>query len=340
MENVGPGKWSDWVFAGGDASRIGSFADSGPEISNEGLMAAQDLLARHTVLIGPERMDADLAAGREINSATGVLVQFCGEVYGVLTAAHVLQIDKNNREDAASLTIVGLSDPAKQSRIRGVVRLTDVQCTVDGFDNRTEAGPDIAVVPLWKEQWQILEGQGMKAYDLDRPRWTDEEKAKFRKMSPWAVSVILGARAEASRIVQRNDDGASVVAIMATNTRVDDAEERGEYDYLQLPSEVTEHSFPTHWRQDPPGTAAQEIERLHSKGVSQKAWGGTSGAGIWNVIVGAAADGRPNGRGVGVELAGICFCASPEKGCIIAHGGKSLRTIAERHLARLGGLAL
>ena len=341
MENNGPGKWSDWVFAGADASQIGTSADHGREISNEGLMAAQDLLAQHTVVIGPERMEADMAAGREIKSATGVLVQLCGDVYGVLTAAHVLRIDKNNREDAASFTIVGLPDPNKQSGIRGVVRLPDVQCTVDGFDNCTERGPDIAVIPLWKEQWEILEGQGMTAYDLDRARWTDDEKTKFRKLTPWAISVILGARAEASRIVRRNNEnGRSALTIIETNTRVDDAEESGEYDYLALPSEVTEDSHPTHWRRDPPGTAAQEIERLYGEGVTQEAWGGTSGAGVWNVVVGANADGRPNGRGVGVELAGICFYASQEKGCVIAHGGKSIRTIAERHLARLGGLTL
>ena len=328
------------MFAGIDASQIGSFADSRPEVSNEVQSAAQDLVARHTVLIGPCRMEEDIAAGRHITPATGVLVQLCGDVYGILTAAHVLRIDKNNGEDAASFSILGLPDPAKQSGIGGVcLRLTDLQCTVDGFDNRTEAGPDIAVIPLWKEKWEVLEGQGMKAYDIVRPRWTDEEKAEFRKMTPWAVSVILGARAEASRIVRGNTgEQRSAQVLLATNTRVDDAEERGGHDYLQLPSQVTEHSHPTHWRQEPPGTAAQEIEHLHIEGVSKNAWGGTSGGGVWNVVVGTTGAGRPNGR-VGAELAGICFYASLEKGCIIAHGGKSIRTIAERHFTRLGGLA-
>lgn len=338
MENIGPGKWSDWVFAGADASQIDSFADSGPETSNDVQSAAQDLVARHTVLVGPYGMEEDIAAGQHIAPATGVLVQLCGDVYGILTAAHVLRLDENNREGAASFTILGLPDPAKQSGIG--LRLTDLQCTVDGFDNKTEAGPDIAVIPLWKEKLEILEGQGMKAYDIGRNRWTDEAKAEFRKMAPWAVSVILGARAEASRIVRGNTGRErSAQVLLATNTRVDDAEERGGYDYLQLPSEATEHSHPTHWRQEPPGTAAQNIERLDRDGVTDDAWGGTSGGGVWNVVVGTNGAGRPNGR-VGAELAGICFYASREKGCIIAHGGKSIRTIAERHLKRLGGLAL
>lgn len=341
MENIGPGKWSDWVFAGADESRIRTAADYGPEISDEAQTAAQDLLARHTVLIGPVRMEEDIAAGRHISPATGVLVRLCGDVYGILTAAHVLRLDENNREDAASFTILGLPDPAKQSGIGGAgLHLTDLQCTVDGFDNNTEAGPDIALIPLWKEKWEILEGEGMKAYDLGRARWTNEEKAEFSKMSPWAVSVILGARAEASWIVRENTGRQrSAQVLLATNTRVDDAEERGGYDYLQLPSEVTEASHPTHWRQEPPGTAAQEIEHLHREGVTKNAWGGTSGGGVWNVVVGTTGAGRPNGR-VGAELAGICFCASPDKGGIIAHGGKSIRTIAERHLTRLGSLAL
>lgn len=125
---------------------------------------------------------------------------------------------------------------------------------------------------------------------------------------------------------------------MATNTRVDDAEERGEYDYLELPSEITEHSRPTHWRQEAPGTAAKEIEDLHGKGVTREVWGGTSGGGVWNVIGGFDGDGRPSGR-MGTELVGICFWANSVKGCIVAHGAKSIRTIAEQHLARLGSLA-
>ena len=50
-----------------------------------------------------------------------------------------------------------------------------------------------------------------------------------------------------------------------------------------------------------------------------------SGAGVWNLE-----SGQPEGGVLG-ELAGICFYANPEKGCIIAHGPKSIRKIAAKH---------
>lgn len=335
--NTGPGKWSDWLFDGASRSRHPTFTDYGEETTAAVLMAAQDWVSRYTVLIGPGGMAEDIRNGRAIAPASGVLVQLGGDVYGIMTAAHVLR-PGGNTENAASATV--LAPPRPSGQDGGFRRLTPRRCTVDGFDNETEKGPDIAIVPLLKEEWETLDGWGMVAYNLDRVRWPDEEKAEFRKMNPWAVSVILGARSEASRIIQshRNGAGVSSQAIMATNTRVDDAEDRGEYDYLELPSEITELSRPTHWRPGAPGTAAQEIEDLHGEGVTRKVWGGTSGAGVWNLVVGTAGDGLPNGR-VRAELAGICFYADKETGCVVAHGAKSIRTIATRHLARLGSLA-
>ena len=82
-----------------------------------------------------------------------------------------------------------------------------------------------------------------------------------------------------------------------------------------------------------PGKAAEEIESLHYEGVTAEAWGGTSGAGVWNLALGTNADGRPDGQ-VLAELAGICFYANPDKGCVIAHGSKSISKIAMSHMAR------
>ena len=51
---------------------------------------------------------------------------------------------------------------------------------------------------------------------------------------------------------------------------------------------------------------------------------------MWNLAIGANKDSLPNGKMLG-ELAGICFFAKPEKGCIIAHGAKSIGKIGAAH---------
>ena len=204
--------------------------------------------------------------------------------------------------------------------------------TVDGFDNDSEEGPDIAIIPLNNDEWRILDGWGMVAFNLQKDRWSEECKTDVMKMKPWTLSIINGLRFEASKLVYGHADGnRGSLAIVATNTRVKVVAERGDHDYLELPSEITEHSHPTHWKSKLPGTAAKEIEDLHDEGVTRRVWGGTSGAGAWNVVVGTSEDGLPNGKVV-AELAGICFFANPSNGCIIAHGTKSITNIAARHV--------
>ena len=159
-------------------------------------------------------------------------------------------------------------------------------------------------------------------------------KGKTCREESMVFSIINGVRYRASEIVYGHTDEkrGSIVAI-ATNTKVDVARERNGFDYLELPSEITEFSRPTHWMEPLPGKAAEEIESLHYEGVTAEAWGGTSGAGVWNLALGTNADGRPDGQ-VLAELAGICFYANPDKGCVIAHGSKSISKIAMSHMAR------
>ena len=160
------------------------------------------------------------------------------------------------------------------------------------------------------------------------------DRAELGKMEPWLISVINGVRCEASQIVHGHTDGETgSLALMASNTRVDVVRETDDYDYLELPSEITEYSIPTRWKTELPGTAAEEIERLHGEGVTRRVWGGTSGAGVWNLAIGTTPDGLPNGK-VFAELAGICFYANPDKRCIIAHGTKSIARMAAAHVEK------
>lgn len=118
---------------------------------------------------------------------------------------------------------------------------------------------------------------------------------------------------------------------MATNIQVDVAREIDGCDYLELPSKATEASHPTYWSNTLPGTEAKEIEELHNEGVTQDAWPGTSGAGVWNLAIGTDRYGLPDGRVLG-ELAEVCFYANPEKGSVIARGKESIRKIADAHI--------
>ena len=57
------------------------------------------------------------------------------------------------------------------------------------------------------------------------------------------------------------------------------------------------------------------------------------GDGVWNLVIGTTQSGLPEGRLLGA-LAGICFYANPKKGCIIAHGTKSITKIAANHIEK------
>ena len=174
----------------------------------------------------------------------------------------------------------------------------------------------------------------MVAYNLDKERWSYEDTVGLGGIKPWWISIINGVRFEASEIVYRHSEGErESLAIVASNTGIGISEERDGYDYLELPSNTTEHSYPTHWISELPGAAKKEIEEFHDKGVTRRTWGGISGAGVWNLVIGTNDSGLPDGK-VLAELAGICFFANPEKGCIIAHGINSIKKIAASHVER------
>ena len=174
-----PGKWSEILI---DEARVGavgvehSLGDYGKETAAEVMEKAQEWVARFTVVIGTKGTVRNSKQARDINPGSGVLVQLDGNTYGVLTAGHVLRRG-DNRKDAAGVTV--LAPP--RNRIRGgdimAIDLSSRSCTVVGFDNEAEEGPDIAVIPLKSGEWRTLEGWGMLAYNLGKERWSDEDKA-------------------------------------------------------------------------------------------------------------------------------------------------------------------
>ena len=327
-----PGKWSRTLIEVAEKGATGieqNLGDYEPETKNKVMEAAREWAEQFTVTIATTGIVRNSKQAKDMAFGSGVVIQQHGNTYGVLTAGHVLRRG-DNTSDSASVAL--LTPPRYEDDDTMGIDLHGRPCTVVGIDNSTEEGPDIAIIPLERREVEILDARGIIAYNLDKVRWSDKDKAKLGGMSPWFLSIIYGVRAEASQILYSHTDGRTgSLAVIATNTIVNVVKEKDGYDYLELPAEKTEFSHPIHWKEMPPGTAAEEIEHLFSEGVTRQVWGGTSGAGVWNMAIGSNQNGQPDGRVLG-ELAGICFYANPEKRCVVAHGTKSITKIAESHL--------
>ena len=336
MMELDPGEWSKELI---EALKTGTnrvqqnFGDYGEETAAKVTEMAQEWAARFTVVIGATGIARNSTHVQDLNPGSGVVVRLNSNTYGVLTAGHVLRRGDNSSDNAgvSLLTAPKYREPC--APVRGV-DLSPRPCTVVGFNNEAEEGPDIAIIPLERGEMGVLDGLGVNAYNLEKERWSDEDKARLGEMKPWFLSIINGVRFGASQIVEGHTDGGrGSLAVVATNTKIVVARESDGHDYLELPSKTTEQSYPTHWKDPLPGTAAEEIEELDDEGVTRRAWGGISGAGVWNVVISADKNGLPTGRVLG-ELAGVCYYAEPDKGCIIAHGKKSIAKISANHIEK------
>ena len=328
-----PGKWCEPLLEIAKSSKDGSvesIGHYGPEVTTKVLMAAQDWVTKFTVSLGVIDTGGGVERFRNSLLGSGVAVRFQGHRHGVLTAGHVL-----NREGhtplAVGTTVVFPSMKRDQLLRDGSINLTPRPCTAFGFDNESEEGPDIAILPLTDREWSAFDRAGMVAYNLDKERWSASDKKRIGAMNPCFLSVISGMRNSASQIVQdyRDEDTKSIV-VTTSDTTVNVAAERDGFDYLELPSQATKFSHPTRWRSEMPIEASEKVEKLVHERVTPDVWSGISGAGVWNLAIGTDKESMPNGEAIG-ELAGICFYASPEKGCIIAHGTKSIGKIAATH---------
>lgn len=334
VPKIGPGKWIEKFLDEKKSEVLGlkhTLGAYGEEFAASVLQQAQDRVSSHSVIIGATGKVETGVSPKEMTPGTGVVVKIRGNSYGVLTAGHVLKRPGSTKEEAG-VTIVAC--PRGWDRDGTLLRLeiSPRSYTVNGFDNVVEEGPDIAIIPLTNGEWNRLNNGGVVAYNLDKKRWSTQDRAAVRKMKPCLISIITGVRCEPSEIMSSHrGDEKSTFAITTANTQLQPVPDRNGHDYIELPLEVTEESYPTTWNKTPPKTAAEEIEELYDEGVTRRVWGGVSGAGVWNVAVETNSEGTPHGR-VLVELAGICFFANNEKECIVAHGTESIRKIATKHL--------
>ena len=328
-----PGRWSEPLLeiakSGKDGS-VESIGHYGKEVTAKVFMAAQDWVAKFTVAVGVFETGGGIESFRNSPLGSGVAVRFQGHRHGVLTAGHVLNRG-GNTPLAVGATVVFPSMKHDQFVRDTSIELAPRPCTAFGFDNKSKEGPDIAILPLTHDEWGAFDRAGKVAYNLDKERWSDSDKIRIGAMSACFISVITGVRNQASQIVQDyRDEDTKTIVVTTSNTSVDVAAERDGFDYLELPSEATKSSYPIRWRSEMPGEAAEEVEKLIHERVTPDVWSGISGAGVWNLAIGTDREGMPSGGVIG-ELAGICFYANPEKGCIIAHGTKSIEKITAEH---------
>ena len=103
----------------------------------------------------------------DITPGSGVVVQLHSDLFGVLTAGHVLRRGDNTR-DNAGVTVLALSSHRKRGEDIMTIDLSPRTCTVAGFNNQTEDGPDIAIIPLKSGEMSTLEKWGVIAYNLTR----------------------------------------------------------------------------------------------------------------------------------------------------------------------------
>lgn len=199
----GPGKWSESLLDGALVKKgdvVCSFGDCGEETANKIIATAQEKVSQFTVVVGNAGIAEDCKDVQDLVPGSGVLVRLSGNLYGVLTAGHVLRRGANTK-NSASVTIFAPLTSRKQGEDVKGISLSSKPYTVFGFDNKTEEGPDIAIIPLEESEWRILDRWGMVAYNIDKVRWCEEDKKEIKDMKAWYLSIINGVRYEASQIV-------------------------------------------------------------------------------------------------------------------------------------------
>ena len=168
----GPVKWIEDLIA---SKKIGvmesDFRDYGQHITEEVLKMGQNRVARSTVIIITTGMAEQTMQVRDIAPGSGVLVQIGNNIFGILTAGHVLRRNQNT-SDNVKLTVIPPSKNLQLTDDIMMIELSSRPCTVAGFHNETEDGPDIAIIPLESRETRILDDCGMVAYNLNKKRWS------------------------------------------------------------------------------------------------------------------------------------------------------------------------
>lgn len=344
---TGSGDWYKQLTPAGmqdltdaDSPEALALGKGGPLVE-EAQRLAQDRVSSFTMFLFSEADFGGSDPLGRMRPASGVLVRVNG-MHGILTAAHVLRRD-NNTPQSVEVTVSGVAKGCNKHE-RGKERLVPVTLTprrviAEGFWNKWEQGPDLAILPIYPAEMEQFKNQrqGLVAYNLQKEHLTREVVAGLRP-SVRFFALVDGFGNAATRTVRKHTHpkGAGQdlrMTRMAFFTQIheDEACQRDGHDYLDIPAVLEDTAPPAQWEYKLPGRAAEEIEvERRRAGAAQEMWAGMSGAGVWKIAMKIDAEGRPTGEPL-AELAGIVFYAQEEKGCLIAHGSGSIERMASAY---------
>ena len=118
-----PGQWSEKLFDRANiraVDSIQSLGDFGPELAAEVMATAQDWVSSFTVVVGTSGIEKNCRQVRSMTPATGVIVRLHGDMYGVLTAGHVLNRGENTSKSAAMTILAPPKDQNRRKNVTGI----------------------------------------------------------------------------------------------------------------------------------------------------------------------------------------------------------------------------
>ena len=113
---------------------VQSLEDLGKETANEVMAKAQKEVSSFSVIIATTGEVGSGKPLRAMNPGSGVIVQFRGNMYGILTAGHVLKWG-NDTSNCAGVTILACPQDWDHGGVIKCIGLPPRACTVDGFHN-------------------------------------------------------------------------------------------------------------------------------------------------------------------------------------------------------------
>lgn len=229
---------------------------------------------------------------------SGTLIKF-GRLYGILTAAHV--VDKLKKEKEKGLEEIGLVQPTtRPAQLQGIRVLADAIDGVQiGEKPYGEFGPDLAFIRLPDQTAGALRANSSFLNFLQEATLSNSFPPEGTKLYDFVIGVVaeLGA---AEPDTSKGLDMGKIVGLMNQGTTTEIAASGGYDRFKFTPSPDPNFSPP-------------------------KSYGGTSGGGLWQVFAESLPGGRE--RLVQARLLGVAYFKSEPVNdfrIIICHGPRSI----------------
>ena len=309
----------------------------------QALRAAATDIYRCTVAVMTmfEEDEVASASFEDLWPGTGVLVECCG-VHGIITAGHVLGVEKKRKRYEACTCTIGVM-PLRDTRTRAEQQLyfpiTRRLCRAYGVRNHDSTGPDIAYIPLTPGEWARLDADGARAWTpFEEPAPDFPQNTKDRIL----LDCCVGSNHMATRTVREAHPGLRPAMAFQALQVLELAKERidvGDWDYTKftLKGDVRGTPPPTPPRQTREQTYRDFLDYQWHKLDPKDMLGGFSGTGLWTAAIRVTETGAMSLHAK--RLKGILFYAGPGPDATL-HGKQSIRRIIDEGLNRHGQAAV